>query len=455
MTGDPRQERRRFSVTETHPALPTLGGLQLPPEGRSLDVLRSRPFLLFLGSTVATTAGLWLFETTLYWTALSSTGSADATGLILTALIVPVLLFIIPMGVLTDRWGDRRLLLLSQLGWLATMVAAVLIAASGRLTFSVALVLALADGLIDAVWVVPAQVLLARLVDRPLMAKAIAFGTLQVAFGRIIGGYGAGRVLASAGPTATFALGATCLLIGFLLMAFLRPKHSFADRRAHSGLLDGARFAASHRPVLALYTMGSSIALFLYGYLSILPVVSRNLLHTGPDGLGLMTGAGGVGTLVAVWLIDPLGRRLGRGTALLGSAAVASVAMVVLGVSRSQVVSVVAAGAITGSLMFYSATNTTLLQSLAPPDLRGRVLSFFGLAFWAMMPVSGLGAGYLADRFGVSPALVVMGLAASVGLVAIKLFYRPLSELDVSEQGVFRMRRPAGLVTQEQAGSAQ
>lgn len=447
----PREERRRFSATETHPALPTLGGLQVPPEGRSIDVLRSRSFLLFLGSTIATTAGLWLFETTLYWTALSSTGSADATGLILTALIVPVLLFIIPMGVLTDRWGDRRLLLLSQLAWLATMVAAVLIADAGRLTFSVALALALADGLIDAVWVVPAQVLLARLVDRPLMAKAIAFGTLQVAFGRIIGGYGAGRVLASAGPTATFALGATCLLIGFVLMAFLRPKHSFADRRAHDRLLDGARFAASHRPVLALYTMGSSIALFLYGYLSILPVVSRNLLHAGPNGLGLMTGAGGVGTLVAVWLIDPLGRRLGRGTALLGSAVVASLAMVLLGISRSEVASVVAAGTITGSLMFYSATNTTLLQALAPPELRGRVLSFFGLAFWAMMPVSGLGAGYLADRFGVSPALVVMGLAACIGLLGIKMFYRPLSQLDVSDEGTFVMRRTAALVTQEQA----
>jgi len=444
----PRQERRRFSATETHPALPTLGGVHLPLEARAIDVLRSRSFLVFLGSTVATTAGLWLFETTLYWTALSSTGSADATGLILTALIVPVLLFIIPMGVVTDRWGDRRLLLLSQLGWLVMMVAAVLIAHAGRLTFSVAVILALTDGVIDAVWVVPAQVLLARLVDRPLMAKAIAYGTLQVAFGRIIGGYGAGRVLSSAGPAATFALGATCIFIGLVLMAFLRPKHSFADRRAHSGLLDGFRFATSHAPVLALYTMGSSIALFLYGYLSILPVVSRNLLHAGPDGLGLMTGAGGVGTLVAVWVIDPVGRRFGRGTSLVASAAVAALAMVVLGVSRSQLLSAVAASAITGSLMFYSATNTTLLQSLAPPDLRGRVLSFFGLAFWAMMPVSGLGAGYLADRFGVSPALVAMGLAAGVGLVAIKVFYRPLSELDVADDGSFVMRGQRALVTE-------
>ncbi len=444
-----RDERRRFSATETHPALPTLGGMQPPHEGRSVDVLRSPSFLVFLGSTVATTAGLWLFETTLYWTALSSTGSADATGLILTALIVPVLLFIIPMGVVTDRWGDRRLLLLSQAGWLVTMVAAVLIAHFGRLTFSVAVILALADGVIDAVWVVPAQVLLARLVERPLTAKAIAFGTLQVAFGRIIGGYGAGRVLESAGPTATFALGATCLLIGLVLMSFLRPKHSFADRRAHNGLLDGLRFAASHRPVLALYTMGASVALFLYGYLSILPVVSRNLLHAGPDGLGLMTGAGGIGTLLGVWLIDPVGRRLGRGTSLLASAGLASLAMVVLGVSRSQAVSAAAAGTITGSLMFYSATNTTLLQSLAPPDLRGRVLSFFGLAFWAMMPVSGLGAGYLADRFGVSPALVAMGLAAGVGLVAIKVFYRPLSDLDVSRDGGFVMRRTAALATEK------
>jgi hypothetical protein len=98
--------------------------------------------------------------------------------------------------------------------------------------------------------------------------------------------------------------------------------------------------------------------------------------------------------------------------------------------------------------MFNSATNTTLVQAPAPPELRGRVLSFFGLAFWAICRLAASGAGYLADRFGVSPALVVMGLGACVRLVGIKVFDRPLSGLDVSDDGSFVMRRTAAIANQ-------
>jgi MFS family permease len=410
-----------------------------------MAVLRTPAFQLFLLSTIATTTGLWFFETSLYWIALTRTGSATATGLVLTALILPILILVVPMGVLTDRWGDKRLLLVSQAAWVVTMLAAALVARLGLMTFPVALGFALVEGFFDAVWVVPAQVLLARLVDRPLMAKAIALGTLQVAFGRIIGGYGAGHALSVAGPTVTFLLGALCLAIGFMFMSQLKPAHTLARRPDTAAFSDGLRFVREARPALALYAVGSSTALFLYGYLSILPVVSRDLLHSGSQGLGLMTAAGGVGTLAVVWIIDPIGRRFGRGVALLGSVGVASLAIALIGVSRSVLLSVTLAGIVTGALIFYAATNTTLLQALAPPELRGRVLAFFGFAFWALMPVGSVGSGYLVDRLGVRSALMIMAGLSVTGLAAIAIVYRPLLRVDVSVDGEFVERRSVAL----------
>ena len=433
-------ERRHQSLPDRHPVHPSLGGVQPVPFASSLAVLSTPAFQFFLLSAISTTTGLWFFETTLYWIALTRTGSATATGLILTALILPILLLVVPIGVITDRWGDRRLLPFSQGAWVVTMIVAASIASRGLLTFPVALGLALIEGLFDAVWVVPAQVLLARVVDRPLMAKAIALGTLQVAFGRILGGYGAGHMLAIAGPTVTFLIGAGCLVVGFLAMALVKPVHGLAARHERATFSEGLRFVRKAPAALALYAIGSTTALFLYGYLSILPIVSRDLLHAGPQGLGLMTAAGGVATLAVVWIIDPLGRRFRRGTTLVASAVTASTAIGLLAASRSVALSVVLAGLITGTLIFYGATNTTLLQALAPPELRGRVLAFFGFAFWAIMPVGSVASGYVADRLGVRTALVIMGLTAVASLGVIAIVYRPLVSLDVSSDGLFALR---------------
>jgi MFS family permease len=415
------------------------------PVTSSMAVLRTPAFQLFLLATIATTTGLWFFETSLYWVALTRTGSATATGLVLAALIFPILVLVVPMGVFTDRWGDKRLLLLSQAAWVVTMLFAMLVARLGLMTFSVALVFALIEGFFDAVWVVPAQVLLARLVDRPLMARAIALGTLQVAFGRIIGGYGAGHVLSLGGPTTSFLFGAVSMAIGFVFMSRVKPAHTLARRPDTATFMEGVAFVRTARPALALYAVGTSTALFLYGYLSILPVVSRDLLHAGSQGLGLMTAAGGLGTLAVVWIIDPVGRALGRGMALVASVGVASVAIGLIGASRSVYLSVTLAGIVTACLIFYAATNTTVLQALAPPELRGRVLAFFGFAFWAIMPVGSLTSGAVVDRFGVRAALVAMAALSIAGLTTIGIVYRPLLRLDVSSDGEFGERRSVAL----------
>ena len=433
-------ERRRQNIVERQPPHPSLGGVPPLPVATSLEVLRTPEFQLFLLSTIATTTGLWLFESSLYWVALTRTGSATATGLVLTALIFPILVLVVPMGVVTDRLGDRRLLLVAQGAWVLTMLAAAFVASRGLMTFSVALVFALVEGFFDAVWVVPAQVLLARLVERPLMAKAIALGTLNVAFGRIVGGYGAGHALAVAGPAVTFMFGAGSLVVAFVFMALVRPAHSLPRRPATATFAAGLRFVREARPALALYAVGSCTALFVYGYLSILPVVSRELLHAGSQGMGLMTAAGGVGTLAVVWIIDPLGRRFGRGLALLGSVATSAIAIALLAISTSVAVSVAVAGLITASLMFYTATNTTLLQALAPPELRGRVLAFFGFAFWAIMPVGSVGSGFIADRIGVRGALMIMAGLTVLSLAVIAVTYRPLIAVDVNADGAFAAR---------------
>ena len=99
-----------------------------------------------------------------------------------------------------------------------------------------------------------------------------------------------------------------------------------------------------------------------------------------------MTAAGGVGIVVTDLTTDALGRWLGRGATLLRAIVCASLAIALIGISRSLILSVLLSAMITGSLILYISTNNLLLQALTPPKMRGRVLSIYAFVFWAIVP---------------------------------------------------------------------
>ena len=197
-------------------------------------------------------------------------------------------------------------------------------------------------------------------------------------------------------------------------------------------------------PAKALLALGGLTGLFTVAYLTLLPAVSRSILHAGPTGLGLMTAMGGAGLAVAAFVTDPLGRIVGRGATICLVLGCAAIALEILGISASLIVSVVAVGAIAGCLGVFSATNNGLLQALSPPEMRGRVLALYGLVVWGILPVAALALGVFADRFGASLVLEAMGVLTVVSLVVLLLVYRPLSRLDIGLSGAAQLRtRPA------------
>ena len=415
-------------------------------------MLRTPAFQRYLLAGIATTTGLWLFETGLFWVALVKTGTATSVGVILSALVVPFLVVLVPAGVLTDRIGPKPLLLASQLAWVVIIACGALIAQLGVLTFPVILGLALAEGVFDAVWAIPAQMMFARVVERRLMANAIVLSGLQVAFGRLFGGSLAGALLTFGGPTITFVAGAISVGIGAIALWGLKDLNPISVTTTKPPPVQG-RFEVTSwlkdKPVvLVLIGLGACAALFAFGYVAVLPVVSRDLIHAGPGGLGLMTAAGGVGVLITVAFADVLGRRFGRGVTLVSSVGLAAASMAVIGVSSSLVVSVFFAGVLAACLNAYFLTNNLLLQAIAPSRLRGRVLSIYGLVFWAVFPVGSVTAGFLVDGLGVRAVLFIMAGLTFGSLLAIALVYRSLIALDVDAAGLItsRLRLPARLV---------
>src|SRR5712692_3085684 len=213
----------------------------LPPEPneafpssiRITVLMLGRPeFLTYLAAAIGTLTGLWLLETTLQWTVLASSGSSALVGVLYVAIFVPMVVLIVPVGLVIDRYGAKPLLLVSQGAWCSIMLAGAAMNHLGWMNAHVAISLGVLDGTCTAMWTVPAQVVLGRVVRKELMPSAVGLGLLQFAAGRIIGGSLAGATL-SAGPTIALLLGATSAALGMAAALKVRENRSF-ERRSMS-----------------------------------------------------------------------------------------------------------------------------------------------------------------------------------------------------------------------------
>lgn len=412
--------------------------------GITVLILRRPEFLAYLAAAISTITGVWLLETTLQWVVLTSSGSSALVGAVYGAIFIPIVILVVPIGFAIDRYGAKPLLIASQAVWCCSMLAGAALNHFGLMSSPVVIALAVLDGVCNAMWTVPAQLILGRVVRKELMASAIGLGLLQFAAGRIIGGSLAAATLSAAGPAIALLLGAASAAVG-MAAAFRVGENRHLERRsmappAPHEIRQALAWTIRSGPAVALLALGGLTALFTVAYLTVLPAVSRTTLHAGPTGLGLMTAMGGVGLGVAAFVTDPLGRRIGRGALICGALAFAAIGLAILGISASLLLSVVAVGAIAGSLGVFTATNNSLLQALSPPEMRGRVLSFYGLVVWVIFPVAAIALGHFADSFGAAPVLEAMCVLTLMSVAALLLVYRPLSKLDIGLSGVAQLR---------------
>ena len=137
----------------------------------------------------------------------------------------------------------------------------------------------------------------------------------------------------------------------------------------------------------------------------LVPGFVRDVLGAGPAALGLMTMAGGIGTIAGTCVVDAAGRRLRRGPVLLTALGAAGLALATLGVAPHLAIALGLAGLITMSMIIYHVTSMTLLQVLAPARMRGRVLAIFDLVRLGVVPLGSLAAGLLVPEIGVTRRL--------------------------------------------------
>jgi MFS family permease len=392
----------------------------------ALRSLRQRDLRLFFAGQAVSLAGTWMQTVAQAWLVWRLTKSSQMLGLVNFLGAVPVFLFGIYAGSLADRHPRRRLVLATQTNAIvqATLLAGLTLAGVVRPWH--VLVLAAMLGMTYAFEIPARQALLGDIAGEDL-PNAIALNSSIVNAARVVGPALAGAVVAAVGEGVCFALNALSFAGTYYALVVMRPPPQprvEGSHRAH--LLEGLAYAGRTAHVRALLALLAVASFFAMPYQALLPMVAAEVLHGGAGLYGILLACAGVGALAgAVGLLlrkglAGLGRRVALGASLLGAG------LLTVSLTRSVAVTAVALAVAGFGFITQMAGTMTLLQGLAPKDMRGRVMGLFSTLFVGVTPFGSLAAGFAAARVGVERTILV---GAVVTLSASLAFHVALPRL--------------------------
>jgi MFS family permease len=411
-----------YNAAAAQPMAHALISLGTMPEPRLSQLFSQRQFIRFWLARLAGVMANQMLMVAVAWHMYDITGSAWDLGLVGLFQFVPALLFTLPAGHMADRLHRGRIFAGCMLA--QAVVAMLLVAAthSGFATRELILGLSIVLGMARAFQMPAQQALLPSLVPQALLQRAITLGSsgMQAA---TIGGPALGGVLYTAGATAVYASCTALLLLAGALTLAVRYTHRPSNISATWGtVLAGLHFVWNRKLVLGAISL-DLFAVLLGGATALLPIYARDILHTGPAGLGLLRAAPAVGALAMSLLLMrwPLRRRVGH--VLLTAVAVFGLATVVFGLSTSFGLSLLAL-AVTGAADNVNVvTRMTLVQLETPDEMRGRVGAVNSIFIGASNQLGEFESGATAALFGPVGSVVLGGVGTMLVAVAwLKLF---------------------------------
>ncbi len=355
------------------------------------------------------------------WLIYRLTGSALLLGLVSFAGQIPTFLLAPFAGVMVDRLDRRKMLVWTQtLAAIQSLALAVLTLAKVINVHEV-LWLSVLQGLINAFDMPGRQSFLVQMVeDRQDLGNAIALNSSMVNIARLVGPALAGIVIGSVGEGYCFlidgisnlAVIASLLMMRVKIAASLPSKASMLEQ-----LKDGWTYVTGFPPVRTILSLFALISLMGMPFMVLMPIFAAQVLHGGPHTLGFLLGASGVGALISAVSLALRKTVRGLTTMIQVSAALFGLGLIGFGLSRFLPLSLLLMLIVGFGMMQGMAASNTVIQTLVPDDKRGRVMSFYTMAFMGMSPFGSLLAGSLADRFGASHAVMITGAFCVAGSV--------------------------------------
>jgi len=384
----------------------------------ALRALRSRNYRLFVGGQLVSLIGTWMQMVAQSWLIYRLTGSAALLGLIGFASQIPVFVLAPLGGVIADRAHRHHVLIATQT--LMMLLAFALAAVTLSEYVEVWHIFALASllGVTNAFDIPARQAFLVEMVDRDDIINAIALNSSMLNGARVVGPGIAGIVVATVGEGWCFLINAISYVavIGALLMMHVRRKaqvHSPVS--AWESVVEGFTYSWDTKPVRALLLLLGLVSLMGMPYSVLMPIMADRILYGGPNAYGLLLSASGLGALAGAATLTMRRHISGLGRWVAVSAIGFGVTLIAFSLSRVLWLSALLLVPAGFFVMIEMASSNTLIQSMIPDRLRGRVMSVYSMMFMGMAPLGALGAGIAAAPLGAPVTIAIGGVVCIAG----------------------------------------
>ncbi len=381
--------------------------------------LRSRNYRLFFSGQSISLIGTWMTRIAIGWLVYRLTGSAVLLGTVSFVGQAPAF-FLGPIaGVLVDRWNRHRTLVVTQVLSMLQSFAIAALALTGVITVWHIVLLALFQGVVNAFDMPARQAFVIEMVDqRDDLSNAIALNSSMVNAARLVGPALAGVVIAGVGEAWCFFIDGVsyiAVIISLLLMRIVRQAPARVESNVMQQFQEGWRYVANSIPIRSILLLLALISLAGMPYTVLMPVIATQILHGGPNTLGMLMAATGLGALAGALTLAMRRTVLGLGKRIVICSGLFGAGLIGFGLSTHLCLSLLLLPVIGFAMMQHMASSNTILQTMVDDHQRGRVMSFYSMAFQGMAPFGSLIAGALAAQIGAEWTLIASGILCVAG----------------------------------------
>jgi MFS family permease len=428
LNGDKDQEAEAVGVAEAR----ANAGLS-----HAWRALRHRNFRLFFGGQTISLIGTWMTRVATGWLVYRLTGSALLLGTVSFAGQIPTFLLALFAGVWVDRLDRRQVLVWTQTLSMIQSLSLAALTLTGHITIPLLLALSVMQGCVNAFDMPGRQSFMILMVDdKRDLQNAIAINSSMVNMARLIGPSLAGMLIAVSSEGWCFLIDGISYIAVIVSLLMMRVHAPTIERKATSMLAElkaGWTYVAEFLPIRTILLLFAVVSLMGMPFVVLMPVFAKTVLHGGPHTLGFLMGSMGMGALVSA--LSLAARRNVRGLVRMIpiAAAVFGLGLIGFGLSHWFWLSMITVFIAGMGMMQGMAASNTVIQTIVTDDKRGRVMSYYTMAFMGMAPFGSLLAGTMAQKVGApwtvigNGAVVVLGAAwFATRLPALRRQIRPI-----------------------------
>jgi len=374
--------------------------------------------------------GTWMQIVAQNWLVLTLTKSPFYLGLDAFLQQLPIILFTLIGGVLADRHDRRRTLLASQYVQMATSATLALLMYLHVVQIWHILLLSFTTGVAQSFGGPAYQSLIPSLVDKKDLPNAVALNSIQFNVARVLGPLVFGATIAAfarwgftdqQGMGACFVVNALSFLVVIYALMSLRVKHIPPTdvRSVKDELRGGLSYVRYHGSLVSLIVLATATTFLGFAVLTFLPTFAQKVFHEGPSTYSHLLAFSGAGSVVGALVIAWLGKFRRMGLTALIVQAVYGLLILAFAMSRTLWLSDLLLFLTGAALMVVFSTVTSLIQLIAPNEMRGRVMSIYMVAFRGGMPLGSLASGYVATFIGAPMVIGINGVL----IVMVALYF--------------------------------